>query len=234
MRLLRDTLLLSAASALAVVALTASVSTAALRAPQIPLCPGSLQSYLSGVPQTINVLTDQLNAQVWTTGTSGNADFTLMVRFGGIGAANNIGVYNAGAPAPLFQVFPGAAGPGWYATLHFGGGNLIVTLFDQNSVFLVQTFYAGVNANHFGFYLQGMTGLFFSQDFMNPGGMAQVLAYAGTGVDNGESWVCFEDLPYQFPNCLTDFEDAVLLVESVVPVPARTQTWGQLKALYGH
>jgi hypothetical protein len=79
-----------------------------------------------------------------------------------------------------------------------------------------------------------MTGLFFSQDFMNPAGKAQVLTYAGTGVDGGESWVCFEDRDYAFPLCVTDFFDAVLLVESVVPVPARTQTWGQLKALYGH
>ncbi len=230
MRLLRALTLIVLATGFA-----ASASTAQpfpLRNPQVPFCTGSLQGYLNGVGETINVATDQLNAQVWSVSVSGNATFTLMIELAGNAAANSIGIYNANAPAPLFLVFPGAASAGWFATAHFGaGGSLVVSLFDNNSVFQGQTVYAGVNGQAFGFYLQGPGGLFFSQDVMN-GGRAQVLTYAGTGVNFGDWWECFEDLPYQFPNCLTDFEDAVLLLQSVVPTPAHSKTWGSLKALY--
>ncbi len=234
MRLLRSALTLSVAIALALVTIVASASPAAAapRVPQIALCDGSLQSYFNGVGESISVLTDQIDAEVWTTGVSGNADFTYMVELAGFADQNAIGVYNTVEASPtLFQVFPGAAGAGWSAYLHFGAGNLIVTLFN-NGVPQGSTTHFGVDAHKFGFYLQGPGGTFYSQDARN-GNLAQVLTYLGTGVNSGDKWVCFEDLPYQYPNCLTDFEDAVLLVQSVNPVPVDGRTWGQLKILYG-
>jgi hypothetical protein len=232
MKLVRFTLPITIALALVTLVASVSPSAAALRAPQIAFCEGSLQSYLTGVGESINVLTDQVDAQVWTTGVSGNADLTIMVEMAGYADQNAIGVYNTAVPNPtLFQVFPGAAGPGWSAYLHFGGGNLIVTLFN-NGVPQGSTTHVGVDPHLFGFYLQGPGGTFYTQDWRN-GGLAQVLTYLGTGINSGDKWVCFEDLPYQYPNCLTDFEDAVLLVQSLNPVPAYGTTWGQLKALYG-
>jgi hypothetical protein len=92
--------------------------------------------------------------------------------------------------------------------------------------------HTGVNPNQFGFYLQGPGGLFYSQDWRN-GGLAQILTYLGTGVNSGDKWVCFEDLPYLANDCSTDFEDAVLVVQSLNPVKANGTTWGAVKALYG-
>ena len=223
------------AVAVAVGLLASSVNVASafnLRAPQVPVLGGTLQGYLNGVGESINVLTDQLDAQVWVASVSGNASFTLQIELTGNAPGNNIGVYNAGGPPvpPLYQVFPGAATAGWFATCHFQGGNMVVTLFDNNSIIQGQAFYAGVNANGFGFYLQGPGGTFYSQDARNPGGIAQILTYAGTGNNFGDWWECFEDTGVGASD--RDFDDAVLLLQSVVPTAVEGSTWGKIKSLY--
>jgi hypothetical protein len=220
-------------AAFAALVLFASIAGAALRSPQVVVGGGSLQAYLNSQGESINVQTDQQDAQVWNTSVSGNSTFTLMIELAGNATGNSLGIYNANNAAPLFQVFPGAAAAGWYATAHFGAsGSLVVSLFDNNGNFMGNTAYAGVNKNAFGFYLDGpgAIGPFYSQDVMN-GGVAQILTYAGTGVNNGDWWECFDDLsPSQGSD--RDFDDAVLLIQSVNPVPAHSITWGHVKQLY--
>jgi hypothetical protein len=222
---------LSAAIAIAMVAPNAAFAFAS-RSPQVVFNGTSLQNYLNSVGESINVSTDQLDAQVWTTSVSGNATFTMMIELAGNAASNNIGVYNsnAGASPTLFQLFPGAASAGWYVTAHFAGGNLSVALFDNNGVYQGSNSYSGVNANGFGFYLQGPGGTFYSQDYRNAGSNAQILTYAGTGNNYGDWWECFEDLPYNSSG--SDFEDCVLLLQSVVPTPTHNTSWGGVKNLY--
>jgi hypothetical protein len=222
-------------AAVAIVALVTSVTVAGafnLRSPQVAVGGSSLQNYLNGVGESITVGTDQLDAQTWTTSVSGNATFTLMIELAGNAASNAIGVYNGSAGSPtLYQIFPGAATAGWYATAAFrSNGNLTVSLFDNNDVYQGQTGYTGVDRTNFGFYLQGPGGTFYSQDYRNAG-YAYVLTYAGTGVNFGDWWQCFEDLPSSTTDW--DFEDAILLIQSVVPTPASTQSWGGLKRIYG-
>lgn len=234
MRLGKKSLHSLATVGVATALLVGSFSTASAfgpRVPQIVFNSASLQGYLNGVGEAINVNTDQVDGQVWTSSVSGNSTFTLMIELAGNAAANTIGLYNTGGPPvpPLYQVFPGAATAGWHALAHFQGGNLVVTLFDQNSIIQGQNFYAGVNANAFGFYISGPGGTWYSQDSRN-GGAAQILTYAGTGQNFGEWWECFEDEAYGTGD--KDFEDAVLLLQSVVPTPANASTWGKLKSLY--
>jgi hypothetical protein len=235
MKLLRTNVSVSMIAAAALVAVLASATTSSaftLRSPQVAIGGSSLQSYLNGVGESINVNTDQLDAQVWSSNVSGNAEFTLMIELAGNAAQNAIGVYNSQDPFPvLFQVFPGAASAGWFATAHFAGGNLVVTLFDQNSVFQGQSTYNGVSSTHFGFYLNGPGGLFYSQDSRNAGSRPQMLTYAGTGTQFGDWWECFEDLSLAGGSD-SDYEDAVLLLQSVVPTPAHTTSFGKLKSLY--
>jgi hypothetical protein len=233
MRLLRHVLQPALTLALAAAALVVCATTADafnLRSPQIAFSNGTLQSYLTGKGQAINTLTDQLDAQVWSTSLSGNSTFTIMVEMTASANANGIGIYNTNVPVPvLFQVFPGAATVGWHALAHFDGGNLLVSLFDNFGAFQGQTFYGGVDPDFFGFYIQGPGGLFFSQDWRN-GGSAQILTYAGTGRNAGTWWECFEDLPY---NAATSrYVSAVLSLESVSPVAASGTSWGRLKSLY--
>lgn len=204
-----------------------------LRVPQVTVNPGdgALQGYFNSVGEAINVATDQRDAQTWSTTISGNSTFTFMLEIAGMAGQNTIGVYNGGAVAPaLYPVFPGAAGPGWFAVASFGSsGSLVVTLFDNNSVFQGQSVYAGVTRTNFGFYIQNQTGTYYSQDYRNAG-FAHVLTYAGTGQNLGCWWQCFEDLPNGGADW--DFNDAVLFVESVNPVPAGKSSWGQIKSLY--
>jgi hypothetical protein len=209
----------------------ASLAPAALRVPQVPVLGGTLQGYFNGVGESINVLTDQVNAQVFHSSVSGNATFTLMIELTASAAANNIGIYNAGLGAPpLNLLFPGAAAAGWFVTAHFSGGNVVVTLFDQNSIIQGQNIYAGVPGNNFGFYIQGPGGTFYSQDARNPGGLAQVLTYLGTGQNFGDWWECFEDSGVGASD--RDFDDAVLLLQSVAPTAVESNTWGKIKSLY--
>ncbi len=201
-----------------------------LRAPQVPFNFVPLQNYLNLVDPGINVANQQIDAQVWSVSVTGNTDFTLMLKTG-LGMGDAFGLYNGNAPVgpfpPLFQIFPGGAVPGWYATLHFGGGNLIVALFDQNSIFMGQAFYAGVNPNNFGFYIQGPGGLWFSQDVRN-GGAPQMLAYNSPWLA-GDFWLCWEELPY---NPGSTFDGVVINVQSIRPTPAGNTTWGRVKGQY--
>ena len=200
------------------------------RSPQIGFNTTSLQNYLNSLGQTINVSTAQLDAQVWTTSLSGNASFTLMAEMTGNAANNEVGVYNTPDASPtLFPIIPPNALPGWYATVHFAGGALSVSLFDNNGVYQVTNNYPGVNQATFGFYIKGPAGIWYSQDWRN-GGKAQVLTYAGTGSSFGTWWECFEDAAYDATT--SDFDDAILNLQSVVTTPTRGKTWGKVKSEY--
>ena len=203
------------------------------RSPQVSLQGAALQSYLDGLGESINVASDQLDASVWASAVSGNTLFTLMIEVAAFSNQNSMGVYNSDDlnPAPaMFQVFPAAAAAGWYAVASFQtSGRLVVSLFDDQSSYQGQTVYTGVNAQKFSFYLSGPGGTFFTQDARN-GGNAQALVYSGTGNNTGDWWMCFEEQPYDAAT--SDFNDAVLLLQSVVPTPTRSTSWGELKALY--
>lgn len=228
----RFTAFLAAVSAAALLATSAS---AALRVPQVPVIGGSLQGYLNGVGESINVNTDQDATQTWQTTVSNNATFTLMIELAGNAPVNNIGIYNASAAVPpLYQVFPGAASAGWFATCSFRNApvRVVVNLFDNNAAFQGSTTYLGADASNFGYYLQGPGGLFYTQDSRNPGGLAQALAYGGTGNNTGQWWLAFEDLERNNGAGDNDFNDAVLFLESIAPTPVSKTTWGALKVRF--
>jgi hypothetical protein len=144
-------------------------------------------------------------------------------------AASNDGSTTHVVVSPLFNVFPGTASAGWFASAHFAG-QPDGTLFDQNSVIQGQITWAGVNANAFGFYLVGPGGTSFSQDARNPSGKPRVLTYLGTGASAGDWWECFEDT--NGATATSDFDDSVLLLQSIIPTPTNTSTWGKVKKLY--
>jgi len=215
-------------ASLSLVAMFATGASAALRVPQVVVAGGTLQGYLNGVGESINVNTDQDATQTWQTTVSGNSTLSLMIELSGSAAANSVGLYNAGNPAPpLYQVFPGAAAAGWFAVASFQTGptRVVVNLFDNFANLMGVTTYLGADASNFGYYLQGPGGLFYTQDARNPGGAAQALTYAGTGNNAGQWWLCWEDAA----NSDRDFDDAVLFLESIAPTPVGKTTWGALK-----
>ena len=165
---------------------------------------------------------------------SGNALLTLKVQFSPNAAAQQFGIYNASAAVPpLFFVISGAVGSLGFSTLSFQPGNqLVVNRFDLNGNFLSSTTFAGVDANNFGFYISGPGGTFYSQDYRNPVGSAQMLAYKGTGLNAGEWWLCFEETSVGGGASDQDFDDAVLILESVNPLATEKASLGSIKALY--
>jgi hypothetical protein len=217
----------------------AGSASAALRSPQVVINTGSLQGYLNSVGESINVLTDQQNIQRWLATVSNNSTFTLQVELAGNAAGNTYGLYNASfAVPPLYQCFPGSATSGYYCVASFRTAptRLIVSLFDNNAAFLGSTTYlAGPpDRNDFGFYLQqppGFDQVFYSQDARNPGGIAQMVTYGGTGINSGSWWLCMEDLDAA-QGSDRDFDDAVLFLESINPTPVNKTTWGDLKARF--
>ena len=239
MRQVLDLFRVATATSTAAVFLMLGVSVSAAypkRAPQIPLQTGwdgiSLQSYLNNKGESCDTHADQLDLQTWLAPVSGTARFALMMEIAGHAPQNSIGIYNAGQATPTkYLVFPGGAVPGWYATCLFSApNNLQVKLYDANNLLQGTTNYSGVDLNNFGFYLQGPQGTFYSQDARNIHGRAQVITYAGTGAFAGKFWECFEDLPYGSSDA--DFQDSVLLLESVAPTPAMQSSWTTLKALF--
>jgi len=206
-----------------------------LRSPQVPFCSGPLQTFLNSIGQgSVHVTTDQVDAQIWKSSYSGNAEFTLVLKQTPA-VSSSIGVYNVDDPYPptLCQVFPAGAPVGSYAALHFAVAGLTVSWFNNLSVYQGSTFYPGINSQKFGFYIVGQM-LFLSQDSRNIGAGPQILTFQGSGANIGDWWLCCEDRFYTNPDpyCYSDFNDMVLELQSVVPVPVVGQSWGQLKSLY--
>jgi hypothetical protein len=220
---------------LLVLVASAGAAWAGLRSPQVAISGDCLQGLLNSKGESINVATDQQDAQTWATTISNNSTFTLMMELSANAAGNTIGLYNGSAAVPpLYLMFPGAATTGWFATASFRSAptRVVVNLFDNNANFVGSTTYlAGPpDASNFGFYIQGPgTGgvPLFTQDARNPGGLAYGLAFAGTGLNSGSWWLALEDQIGE-----RDFCDELIFLESVNPTPVTTTTWGALRARF--
>ncbi|MEO5987577.1 MAG: hypothetical protein ABIU54_02380 [Candidatus Eisenbacteria bacterium] len=220
----------------AFVALAAStgVSSAALRAPQVAVLGGSLQAYFSSIGETINVNTQQDAAQTWTRTISTNSAVSLLIEQTPSAGVNTIGLYNGSAAVPtLYPVLPGAAAPGWFAQVSFriSPDRVVVNLFDNNALPVSSNTYFGIDATNFGFYISGPNGTFYQQDARNPGAKAQLLSYAGSGVNAGTWFLAFEEAAVALGSD-QDFDDSVVQVESMNPTPVSSTTWGSLKSRF--
>lgn len=216
------------------VAALAGTASAALRVPQVPVLGGGLQGYINSADGGINVSTDQNAAQRWSATVSNNSTFTVQVELAGNAASNSIGIYNAGAAVPaLYQVFPGAASAGWFAVASFRSAptRVVVNLFDASAALQGTTTYLGADRNDFGYYISGPGGTFYTQDSRNPGSAAQALTFAGTGLNTGSWFLCFEDTNIGGGSD-QDYDDAVLFCESVNPTPVAKTSWSNLKTRF--
>ena len=125
-----------ATASLVVLGIASQASAFSPRVPQVPVLGGTLQGYLNSKGETINVLTDQQDAQIWSQSASGNGALTLMVELSADAGVNSFGLYNASNPTPpLYQVFPAAATAGWFAIMSFRTlpDRVVVNLFDATA-----------------------------------------------------------------------------------------------------
>jgi len=212
---------------------SATLTNAALRVPQVPVIGGGLQAYLISVGESINVLTDQDATQTWSHTISGTTTYTIQFQSSPNAAVQQFGLYNASAVIPpLFFLMSGSVGPLGFSTATFKPGNiLVVNRFDALANFLSTTTFGGVDPSNFGFYLSTPGGTVFTQDSRNPGALARAITFQGTGANAGTWWLCWDEPIAGAPGD-QDYDDLVVLMESVNPTPVSKTSWGSLKARF--
>ena len=198
----------------------------------IPLnTPGTaLQSVLDGITvvptgdSSIDVANDYLEYdEYWMQTANGASAATIIIELAGFKDENKFGVYQEGV---YVELFGGPDGEGLQALLSIkSGGSVYVNNVDTGEVF-----HSGYT---FGFYLDSLGstggGLFHSDTDLNADGYDHMFAYQGNDSDiiqlpllNPGTWtdneyiLAFEDL---FGGGDQDFNDFVVMVESVMPDP---------------
>jgi len=235
---------------MAAVAALPAPASAAVRSPQVALSGSSLQDQINALNGAgIDVTADQEDYMRWGRNKTGAGTFTMSFVFNGELGENSLGVYNAvpddgivPSLSDYFEIFPASTPQAWYALAQFNMDNTLdVTLFDSNDVIQGVTHHTGVHVNDFGFYIRNQSSTGFGQDLLNTNDEARVLVLPGTGVNNGGWYVCFEDGVPSVPPAqalgvvdseLQDFDEAIVFIEAVRPVPVNKATWAALKSRF--
>jgi hypothetical protein len=201
-----------------------------------------LQQIFTGIGSSINVNTDQSSAAIFepTGFGSSSAAFIAQVTWDQTipGAEIEFGLYEYGNPSNTVTVIPALSSPLTAVTIYFDFVAGTVT-----------TRYAGSGAlidsadftKPFGFYTYtewNNTGYLYSEDSLNPSGSPQQLIYEAKGDnvslpfgapiltldDTGHYYVAAEGLAINgatsgFNEGSFDFNDMVVMIESIKPVP---------------
>lgn len=177
---------------------------------------------------SVDVNTDQLDDGLdsyWDiTGTSGSVT-TFIMEIAGQSTTNTFGIYDRYNPLNYVEIFSGAnsynqAFNSQKTVTILGDGSVGINGSDSNV-----DFGSGV----FGYYLGSANGpVFYSDSTLNSGSSDQMVAYQGTSTDtveiqgfdegiwtDNEFILGWEDVL----NGDQDFNDLVVMIESVVPVP---------------
>jgi len=171
------------------------------------------------------------NDQYWRTSANGGSA-TMIIEIAGYAGVNSFGVFDASNNAKTVSLFSGAAAQGDKAAISIeADGSVWVTYTDKSSG-TVTGGDTGIDfaGNLFGFYLDnGHSEIWYSDSQLNSDGADHLVAFQGnnenvqipgwsTGPFLTEDYIlAWEDLnasQWDF-----DYQDMVLMVESMVPVP---------------
>jgi hypothetical protein len=164
----------------------------------------------------------------WSISASGGSVATMIIEVAGLANENSLYVYDSSDSSKAVKLFDG---------LVSAGGQSLLSIKEDGSVF-VNFADSGIDfaGNSFGYLLQNTQSKFYSDTKLNEvvgntGEKADhMMAYQGKGLDmvklptlapgiwgSNEYILAFEDLPYG-PSDF-DYNDMVVMVESVNPVP---------------
>lgn len=194
----------------------------------------SLQQQFNDItthPGGINVYTGQANPSAyWSIGGSGASENAIVMELAGNANGNTFGIFDPTNPGTTLQLFTGPATTGYTATLYNDGNGKFTANQLDPSHHVVNSYNATFGAgNTFGYYLETPTGTFFFSDPSLNGGHPQMVAFAGNGSTSitfaghtgrfnpGEYLLAWEDTSLASSD--RDYNDFVVLVESVHPVP---------------
>ncbi|MDM8008500.1 MAG: DUF4114 domain-containing protein [Phycisphaerae bacterium] len=195
--------------------------------PIVPLGDNGIEDNLQEVFNSITVsggidaIADQTPFAVFGSDASGGSVATMIIELAANPGTNTFGIYDVADPTNLAEVFSGAQGQGAQAIIAFmANGDIRV-----NGAVAASNF-----GSMFGFYLGVPRSTFYSQDVLNPGGNAQALVYQGDGSSTlqipgytpgrftkDEYIIAFEEVAFDESD--KDFQDMVVMVESITPVP---------------
>lgn len=181
-----------------------------------------------GGDSSIDVTTDFIDDaydSYWSVTASGGSVATLIIEVAGWADYNSFGVFQNGT---MVELFAGSATAGVIP-----GASVTLSILDDGRVILnnmIDTGKVFSGGNLFGFYLTNKLGqTFYSDSELNEDGLDHMLAYQGTGTDlvklpgykagvwtDNEFILAWEDT---FGGGDMDYQDMVLMIESVLPVP---------------
>ena len=157
----------------------------------------------------------------WTVseGTTSGGWVSMIIQIAGLQGTNTFGIYDQADN--YYQLFDGAADFGHKAAITWSNttGKMSYTLFTDEGFIFGQ---GGIEMSQvFGFYLFNGTDYLYSDYTKNADNIDYMVSYAGTGA-NGLSlghWIlAFEDTI----GGDRDFNDMVIMVESIQPIPEPT------------
>lgn len=194
-------------------------------------CSKSLQNILNNItlpnpggPSSVDVNTDQVSPDIhWEVTATGTSAATMIIEVAGFAGSNTFGIYDPTDIAKKVQLFDGAA---------TGGSKTALSLDDSYNVYVAFAS-TGIqfNGNVFGYYITSPKGTFYSDPSLN-GGADHLVSYKGEGDlvklpgtpagtwTNNEYILAWEDKPKAIWDY--DYNDMVLMVESVQPIPEPT------------
>ncbi|MBE9226802.1 DUF4114 domain-containing protein [Phormidium sp. LEGE 05292] len=198
----------------------------------------SLQELLDAITvdgPKIDTVNAQTGFDLFTNTASSGSVATFMFELTSKASISKFGIYNqSGVKA---QLFGGSNDVSDGATVNFlGNGNVTISTIGfppGNAPSPSITTYTGFG-NVFGFYIETEQETFYTQNSRNPNGSQQAVIYQGNNqttlqiqgrqpgvfTDN-EFIIAFEDLLRSIPgNSDSDFQDLVVLVESIKPTSA--------------
>jgi hypothetical protein len=188
-----------------------------------------------GINAENDMLADSLDSY-WTGSANGSVT-TLVIEVAGNKNTNTFGIYDAANHENAIEIFQGEYGAGTSITLHFVTSGNDVDVYSGNLIYgedgnlIDGKFEKTFDSNLFGFYLgTANNGTFYSDTTLNSDQADHMLAYQGPNpsestsiasldgyIDDNHYILAFEDLldgPADW-----DYNDMVVVVESVNPVP---------------
>lgn len=162
----------------------------------------------------------------WTIGATGTSAATFLIEIAGNASYNTFGLFDRRDPTNRLEVYNGAATGGAKRAITYDAATNEYVVGDVKTWTRLDS--ATFSGSSFGFYLEGPGGIFFSVADLN-GGYDHMVAFQGDGraanffgLGNtpwlANEWIlAWEDLP--FGNSDWDYNDLVLIMESITPVP---------------
>lgn len=195
---------------------------------------GSLQDIFDTIGSSIDVYNDQSGAAIFQPTSAGtSATYITSMSWGAYSGSYEIGLYQYGDTSTNVKLFDEDISAG-NVSINFAASGTVATSYFNEAASAWETVDVQTDfGNTFGFYLTSTYGTWYSEDDLNGTGQAQMLMYEAKGDPveiNGQHFTTDEDhwyvamegadqLDWPYGSGNIDYNDFVLQVESVQPVP---------------